>query len=76
MSEASYRTCVKPDGTWKGRKIEKVIRLQGGGTGFAAHDGRAAEAASHFALGAGSGRADVRGQLAAGGSRFGLKFAN
>ena len=76
MSEASYKTCVKPDGTWKGKKIEKVIRLQSGGTGFVAHDGKAAEAASHFALGAGSGRADVRGQLAAGGSRFGLKFAN
>ena len=76
MSEASYKTCVKPDGAWKGRKIESVIKLQGGGTGFAAHDGKAAEAASHFALGAGSGRADVRGQLAAGGSRFGLKFAN
>ena len=76
MSEASYKTCVKPDGSWKGKKIEGVIKLQGGGTGFAAHDGKAAEAASHFALGAGSGRADVRGQLAAGGSRFGLKFAN
>jgi nitric oxide synthase-interacting protein len=76
MSETSYKTCVKPDGTWKGKKITGVIRLQGGGTGFAAHDGKAAEAASHFALGAGSGRADVRGQLAAGGSRFGLKFAN
>ena len=76
MSEASYKTCVQPDGTWKGKRIEKVIKLQGGGTGFAAHDGKAVEAASHFALGAGSGRADVRGQLAAGGSRFGLKFAN
>ena len=76
MSETSYKTCVKPDGTWKGTKITGVIKLQGGGTGFAAHDGKAAEAASHFALGAGSGRADVRGQLAAGGSRFGLKFAN
>lgn len=76
MSEASYKTCVKPDGTWKGRKVEGIVKLQGGGTGFAAHDGKAAEAASHFALGAGSGRADVRGQLAAGGSRFGLKYAN
>lgn len=76
MSEASYKTCVKPDGTWRGRKVEGIIKLQGGGTGFAAHDGKAAEAASHFALGAGSGRADVRGQLAAGGSRFGLKYAN
>lgn len=76
MSEASYKTCVQPDGSWKGKKIQGVIKLQGGGTGFVAHDGKAAEAASHFALGAGSGRADVRGQLAAGGSRFGLKFAN
>lgn len=76
MSEASYKTCVRPDGTWKGKKIQGVIKLQGGGTGFVAHDGKSAEAASHFALGAGSGRADVRGQLAAGGSRFGLRFAN
>ena len=77
MSEASYKTCVLADGNiWRGKKVTGTVELQGGGTGFVAHDGKAAQAASHFSLGAGSGRADVRGQLAAGGSRFGLKYSN
>lgn len=79
MLKATYEACVKPDGRYGGSKIrhpEDVVALKGGGTGFSAKDGEAAEAKKTFALGPGTGRADVRGQAGAGGSKFGLKFAN
>ena len=79
MLKATYEACVKPEGRWGGSRVrdpEDVIPLKSGGTGFAAHDGGAAEAKRTFALGPGTGRADVRGQAGAGGSKFGLRFAN
>lgn len=41
MLEETYRTCVKPEGSFGGATIreKEVIKLQRGGTGFAAHDG-------------------------------------
>ena len=52
-----------------------VLDLQKGGTGFAAHD-RQAQSKKHFAVGMGSGMADIRGQNASVTSRFGLRFSN
>jgi nitric oxide synthase-interacting protein len=79
MLKATYEACVKPEGRYGGAKVRHphdVIPLQRGGTGFAAHDGGAAEAKKVFALGPGTGRADVRGQAGVGGSKFGLRFHN
>lgn len=53
-----------------------VIKLQTGGTGFAARDGEKATASKHYLLGPGSGRADLRGQHQGPRSAFGLAFNN
>ena len=79
MLKATYEACVKPEGRWGGTRVRHpadVVPLRSGGTGFAAHDGGAAEAKRTFVLGPGTGRADVRGQGGAGGSKFGLRFNN
>lgn len=75
MTLASYDACVKQDGAYEGVKVESCVELARGGTGFAAHDGRAAAASRSLPLGPGTGRADVRGQLGTGGSKFGLKIS-
>lgn len=74
----SFVKCVKPEGRYEGTRIKDkdVVELQRGGTGFAAHDGNKAQAKKHYHLGAGSGLADLRGQLAAGTSKGGLVFWN
>lgn len=74
--EATWRTCIRPDGAWQGIQIgdDDVLELQKGGTGFVEHDGEALQSERYFALGAGSGLADRRGQNAGGGSLFGLKL--
>jgi hypothetical protein len=53
VTEATYNACIKPDGEFKGKRVgpKDIIRLQGGGTGFAAHDGDKAQVHKHFALG-------------------------
>lgn len=79
MLEATYESCVKPEGSYRGKKVapRDVIRLQTGGTGFAARDGEKAQAAKHYTLGPGSGRAPLRGQHAGPTtSAFGLTFHN
>ena len=53
-----------------------VIKLQTGGTGFAARDGGKVQSSKHFHLGPGSGRADLRGQHQGPKSSFGLVFNN
>lgn len=73
MLASTYDTCVKPDGAYDGAPVARVVALQRGGTGFAAHDGAAASASTHMPLGPGTGRADVRGQLATS-SRFALQL--
>ncbi len=80
MLKATYDACVKPDGRLGGTAVrhpEDVIPLRSGGTGFAGHaGGGGVEAKKTFALGPGTGRADVRGQGGVGGSKFGLRFNN
>ena len=56
-------------------KSKDVIKLVGGGTGFAAREGQKLESAKKYTLGPGSGRADLRGQAAGGASRFGLALS-
>jgi hypothetical protein len=53
VSEETYTKCIKPDGEFKGKRVgpKDIIRLQNGGTGFAARDGDKAEVKKHFALG-------------------------
>ena len=77
MKKKTYETLVKPDGVYEGSKVspKDVFDLQKGGTGFAAHD-RTSQSKKHFAVGIGSGLADVRGQSGSSVSRFGLKFNN
>ena len=75
--EATWKKCIKPDGSWQGVAVtdDDILELKRGGTGFAEHDGEAVEATTYFALGAGNGLADRRGQGTAGtGSKFGLKL--
>ncbi|KAG7667570.1 hypothetical protein Ndes2526B_g03573 [Nannochloris sp. 'desiccata'] len=76
--EATWKTCIKPDGVWHRIAVgdDDVLILEKGGTGFAEHDGDSVEAKRYFALGAGNGLADRRGQGAAGGSKFGLRLGN
>ncbi|KAI8471896.1 MAG: hypothetical protein J3K34DRAFT_416046 [Monoraphidium minutum] len=78
MLESTYETCVKPEGSYKGKKVgpKDVIKMQTGGTGFAAHDGDKVQAKKHWLLGPGSGRADLRGQHQGPKSGFGLVFNN
>ena len=77
MKMKTYESLVKPDGIYEDKKIapKDVLDVQKGGTGFASHD-RHAQSNKHFAVGIGSGLADVRGQGGGGGSKFGLRYAN
>lgn len=78
MLHETYQTCVKPEGQYNGVRVKEkdVIELQRGGTGFAAHDGKKAQAQKHWHLGQGSGLADIRGQSATMPSKGGLAFWN
>lgn len=78
LLESTYEACVKPEGAFKGKKVspKDVIKLQTGGTGFAARDGDKVQAQKHWHLGPGSGRADRRGQHQGPRSAFGLQFMN
>ena len=71
VGEECYRRFVEPEGAYDGHKVKPkdVIRLERGGTGFAATS--KVEASTHTLLGIGSGLSDVRGQSAAGRSKFG-----
>ena len=53
VSEETYNKCIKPDGEFKGKRVgpKDIIRLQGGGTGYAARDGEKAQVQKHFSLG-------------------------
>jgi nitric oxide synthase-interacting protein len=61
-----------------GQKVtgKDVVRLVGGGTGFAGKEGQKLQSERQYTLGPGTGREDMRGQAAAGASRFGLAFQN
>lgn len=76
MLESTWRACVRGDGQWAGAAVgdDDVLELQRGGTGFAEHDGEGVQVSRHFALGAGNGLADRRGQGAGAGSLFGLRM--
>lgn len=78
MLQETYEKCVKPDGQFDGILIQEkdVIKLQRGGTGFAANDGDKAQASSYWYLGPGSGKADLRGQHQGAPSKGGLTFMN
>jgi nitric oxide synthase-interacting protein len=66
--EACYTRFVAQDGAYDGRPVKGVIRLERGGTGFAATS--TVEAKTYAPLGVGSGLADNRGQHAGGRSKF------
>lgn len=53
-----------------------VIKLVGGGTGFAGKEGQKLQSDRKYMLGPGTGKADLRGQAAGGASKFGLSFQN
>mmetsp|Transcript_32152 Transcript_32152/g.82337 ORF Transcript_32152/g.82337 Transcript_32152/m.82337 type:complete len:321 (-) Transcript_32152:241-1203(-) len=76
--EATYKKLVKPEGNFNGKKIRErdVVKLQRGGTGFAAHDGDKVESKKFWHLGPGSGLADLRGQHRNAPSRGGLSIMN
>lgn len=76
--EETWRACIRPEGRYGGKAVgdADVLELQRGGTGFAEHDKGAVQAEKFFALGAGSGMADRRGQNASASSKFGLRFSN
>lgn len=78
MRKDTYEKCVKPDGQYNGIKLKAkdVVELKCGGTGFAAHDKEATEAAKRWILGPGSGKADLRGQHQGPRSATGLVFMN
>jgi hypothetical protein len=78
LLEETYEKCVKPEGRYNGTAIKEsdVVRLQRGGTGFALHDGERVQASKFWALGPGSGMADLRGQHQGGPSKGGLVFYN
>lgn len=80
MLEDTYNKCVKPDGVFGNPPVQirekGVIKLQAGGTGFAAHDGEKVQATVHHLLGPGSGKADLRGQHQGPRSMGGLQFYN
>ena len=73
VSEEAYKVVIAKDGAHDGKRVKGVIRLQKGGSGYAG-SGTQVESKKAFALGAGSGLADSRGQHRGGASRFGLKF--
>lgn len=62
MSEETYTKCIKPDGEFKGKRVgpKDIIRLQTGGTGYAARDGEKAQVKKHFSLGERGGVAGWR----------------
>ena len=66
--EACYTRFVAQDCAYDGRPVKGVIRLERGGTGFAATS--TVEAKVYAPLGIGSGLADNRGQHAGGRSKF------
>ncbi len=53
-----------------------MVDLQTGGTGFAGRDGEKVQTQKHYALGPGSGKADLRGQHQGPRSMGGLVFNN
>lgn len=57
-------------------KERDVIELKTGGTGYVGRDGDKVETKKFFDLGAGNGRADLRGQHNAGRSLGGLSIMN
>ena len=78
LLEETYKKCVKPEGRYDGVVVKErdVVKLETGGTGFAAHDGDKTQSQKFWALGPGSGKADLRGQHQGGPSRAGLVFWN
>ena len=74
----TYKTCVKPEGYYNGHRIKEkdAIELKRGGTGFSLHDGKEIQADKYYALGPGSGKADLRGQHQGPRSATGLIFMN
>ena len=72
MGRAGARAAVA------GKRIKEadVVEIKAGGTGFAARDGEKLQVQKHFALGPGSGLADLRGQHQGPASRGGLVFWN
>ena len=60
VSEEAYDKVLAREKEWDGRRIKGVVKLQRGGSGFAA-SGTQVESKKAFALGAGSGLADSRG---------------
>lgn len=65
VTEQTYNACIKPEGEFCGKRVgpKDVIRLRGGGTGYAGRDGDKAQVKKHFALGAllRGGAAGLRG---------------
>lgn len=74
----TYEKYIQPDGQFNGVRVERedVIELQKGGTGFAHHDGEAAQSSKFWHLGPGSGKQDLRGQHHGAQSKGGLIFRN
>jgi nitric oxide synthase-interacting protein len=73
VSEEAYDKVLAREKEWDGRRIKGVVKLQRGGSGFAA-SGTQVESKKSFLVGAGSGLADSRGQHRGGASKFGLRF--
>lgn len=79
MLAETYKTCVAPSGQYNDTKIKPkkdAIVLKRGGTGFSLHDGKELQADKYWALGPGSGKADLRGQHQGPRSATGLIFMN
>lgn len=74
----TYKKYIEPDGQFESSRItrEDVVELQGGGTGFAQHDGTSTQSARFWFLGPGTGRQDLRGQHQGAQSKGGLVFRN
>jgi nitric oxide synthase-interacting protein len=71
MSRQSYEAAVVADGgRYDGARVERAIELRTGGTGFSARSGAKLESQKFYAVGQGSGLADVRGQNPSAASRF------
>ena len=61
VSKEAYDKVLAREKEWDGRRIKGVVKLQRGGSGFAA-SGTQVESKKSFLVGAGSGLADSRGQ--------------
>jgi len=75
ISEEGFKRVVEKEGAYDGVKIrpdKDVIKLQKGGTGFAA-SGTQVESKANFDMGL-AGGAELRGQSRGGQSKFGLRF--